>query len=55
MMAGKIDATFFTSSAAAPARKAGFIELFQLRIWESRSKATVLPRPAVTSRATATP
>ena len=28
MMAGRIDATFFTSSAAAPARKNGFVELF---------------------------
>ena len=28
--AGKIDATFFTSSAAAPARKLGFTELLQL-------------------------
>ena len=28
MMAGRIDATFFTSSAAAPARKAAFVELF---------------------------
>jgi ABC-type nitrate/sulfonate/bicarbonate transport system substrate-binding protein len=30
MSAGKIDATLFTSSAAAPARKAGFIELLQI-------------------------
>jgi ABC-type nitrate/sulfonate/bicarbonate transport system substrate-binding protein len=30
MSAGKIDATFFTSSSAAPARKAGFIELLQI-------------------------
>src|ERR1044071_6595738 len=28
--AGKIDATFFTSSSAAPARKAGFVELLQI-------------------------
>ena len=30
MMAGKIDASLFTSSSAAPARKAGFNELFQV-------------------------
>ena len=30
MAAGKIDATMFTSSAAAPARKAGFVELLQI-------------------------
>jgi NitT/TauT family transport system substrate-binding protein len=30
MSAGKIDATFFTSSSAAPARKAGFVELLQI-------------------------
>jgi ABC-type nitrate/sulfonate/bicarbonate transport system substrate-binding protein len=30
MTAGRIDATFFTSSAAAPARKAGFNELFHV-------------------------
>jgi ABC-type nitrate/sulfonate/bicarbonate transport system substrate-binding protein len=30
MMAGRIDATFFTSSAAAPARKQGFAELFRV-------------------------
>jgi NitT/TauT family transport system substrate-binding protein len=30
MLAGRIDATFFTSSAAAPARKSGFIELFSV-------------------------
>jgi NitT/TauT family transport system substrate-binding protein len=30
MMAGRIDATFFTSSAAAPARKQGFVELFRV-------------------------
>jgi NitT/TauT family transport system substrate-binding protein len=30
LTAGKIDATMFTSSTAAPARKAGFIELFQI-------------------------
>ena len=30
MMAGRIDATFFTSSAAAPARKASFTELLHL-------------------------
>jgi len=30
MMAGRIDATFFTSSAAAPARKAAFVELFSV-------------------------
>jgi ABC-type nitrate/sulfonate/bicarbonate transport system substrate-binding protein len=30
MSAGKIDATFFTSSSAAPARKAGFAELLQI-------------------------
>jgi NitT/TauT family transport system substrate-binding protein len=30
MMAGRIDATFFTSSAAAPARKNGFNELFSV-------------------------
>jgi NitT/TauT family transport system substrate-binding protein len=30
MLAGRIDATFFTSSAAAPARKNGFIELFSV-------------------------
>src|SRR3972149_945052 len=30
MAAGKIDATLFTSSAAAPARKAGFVELLQI-------------------------
>ena len=30
LMAGKIDATSFTSSAAAPARKAGFVELLQI-------------------------
>ncbi len=30
LAAGKIDATFFTSSSAAPARKAGFNELFQI-------------------------
>jgi NitT/TauT family transport system substrate-binding protein len=30
MMSGKIDATFFTSSSSAPARKQGFNELFQI-------------------------
>jgi NitT/TauT family transport system substrate-binding protein len=30
LISGKIDATFFTSSAAAPARKAGFNELLQV-------------------------
>jgi NitT/TauT family transport system substrate-binding protein len=30
MLAGRIDATFFTSSAAAPARKSGFVELFSV-------------------------
>ena len=30
LAAGKIDATMFTSSSAAPARKAGFVELFQI-------------------------
>jgi NitT/TauT family transport system substrate-binding protein len=30
LASGKIDATFFTSSAAAPARRAGFVELFQV-------------------------
>ncbi len=30
LVAGKIDATMFTSSTAAPARKAGFNELFQV-------------------------
>lgn len=30
LVSGKIDATFFTSSAAAPARKLGFAELLQL-------------------------
>lgn len=30
MMAGKLDATFFTSSSAAPARKQGFNEMFQV-------------------------
>ena len=30
LMSGKIDATSFTSSAAAPARKAGFVELLQI-------------------------
>ncbi len=30
MAAGKIDASLFTSSAAAPARKAGFVELLQI-------------------------
>lgn len=30
MSAGKIDATFFTSSSSAPARKAGFVELLQI-------------------------
>ena len=30
LMAGKIDATSFTSSAAPPARKAGFVELLQI-------------------------
>ena len=30
MAAGKIDATLFTSSSAAPARKAGFVELLQI-------------------------
>ena len=30
LSAGKIDATFFTSSTAAPARRAGFIELLQI-------------------------
>jgi len=30
MSSGKIDATFFTSSSAAPARKAGFVELLQI-------------------------
>ncbi len=30
MMASRIDATFFTSSAAAPARKQGFVELFRV-------------------------
>ena len=29
-MANRIDATFFTSSAAAPARKQGFVELFRV-------------------------
>jgi NitT/TauT family transport system substrate-binding protein len=30
LSAGKIDASFFTSSSAAPARKAGFVELLQI-------------------------
>jgi NitT/TauT family transport system substrate-binding protein len=30
LMSGKIDATMFTSSSAAPARKAGLVELFQV-------------------------
>jgi NitT/TauT family transport system substrate-binding protein len=30
LAAGKLDATMFTSSSAAPARKAGFVELFQV-------------------------
>jgi NitT/TauT family transport system substrate-binding protein len=30
LVAGKIDATFFTTSTAAPARKAGFTELLQI-------------------------
>ena len=30
MMSGKVDATMFTSSSAAPARKLGFTELFQI-------------------------
>jgi NitT/TauT family transport system substrate-binding protein len=30
MMSGKMDATFFTSSSSAPARKQGFNELFQI-------------------------
>ena len=30
LSAGKVDATFFTSSTAAPARRAGFIELLQI-------------------------
>ena len=30
LVSGKIDATLFTSSAAPPARKAGFVELFQI-------------------------
>jgi NitT/TauT family transport system substrate-binding protein len=30
MMSNRIDSTFFTSSAAAPARKAGFVELFRV-------------------------
>ncbi|MET0644379.1 MAG: ABC transporter substrate-binding protein [Candidatus Binatia bacterium] len=30
LTAGKIDATFFTSSTATPARKAGFVELLQI-------------------------
>jgi NitT/TauT family transport system substrate-binding protein len=30
MLSGRIDATFFTSSAAAPARKSGFNELFSV-------------------------
>jgi NitT/TauT family transport system substrate-binding protein len=30
LSAGKVDATLFTSSSAAPARKAGFVELFQI-------------------------
>ena len=30
LTAGKIDATFFTSSTATPARKAGFLELLQI-------------------------
>jgi len=30
LSAGKLDATLFTSSAAAPARKAGFVELLQI-------------------------
>lgn len=30
LMSNKIDATFFTSSSSAPARKAGFTELFQV-------------------------
>jgi NitT/TauT family transport system substrate-binding protein len=30
LLAGKLDATFFTSSAAAPARRAGFTELFSI-------------------------
>jgi NitT/TauT family transport system substrate-binding protein len=30
LLSGKIDATLFTSSSAAPARKAGFVELFQI-------------------------
>jgi ABC-type nitrate/sulfonate/bicarbonate transport system substrate-binding protein len=30
MIAGKIDATLFTSSSSAPARKSGFVELLQI-------------------------
>jgi NitT/TauT family transport system substrate-binding protein len=30
LTAGKIDATMFTSSSAAPARRSGFVELFQI-------------------------
>lgn len=30
MMSGRLDATFFTSSSSAPARKQGFNELFQI-------------------------
>ena len=30
LIAGRIDATLFTSSAAAPARKSGFVELLQI-------------------------
>lgn len=30
LVAGKLDATLFTSSSAAPARKAGFVELLQI-------------------------
>jgi NitT/TauT family transport system substrate-binding protein len=30
LISGKIDASLFTSSSAAPARKAGFVELFQI-------------------------
>ena len=30
LIAGKIDATFFTSSTASPARRAGFVELLQI-------------------------
>ena len=54
MMAGRIDATFFTSSAAAPARKQGFAERSALRIWGSKCKAMDLPRRAPTSPATVT-